>query len=174
MQKPTLGKEPRIAMNKFTAHGGGSQFPQRLSLVALIGTDTNLFDLIDGHLSGPPQALNDGLCTNALLDLLFYLFEDLACQNNHASRTITHFRVLRACDVGQNPGGRVYNVEQPHNRGAIVGNSLPAIGVHEQQVTTVGSQSRLYRGLDCQARIDVREDLTFALGCVGAYRPGTN
>lgn len=93
-RRPTLGKEPRIAMNKFTAHGGGSQFPQRLSLIPLVGTDTNLFDLIDGHLRSPPQALDDGLCTHALLDLLFHLFEDLASKNNHASRTITYFRVL--------------------------------------------------------------------------------
>lgn len=58
-----------------------------------------------------------------------------------------------------------------HDSRAIIGNRLPAILVHHQQVTTVGAQRRLDGGLDRKTGIDVGDDLAFALGGVGSCSP---
>lgn len=56
-----------------------------------------------------------------------------------------------------------------HDRRAVICNRLLAILVHHQQITTVGTQSRLDGGLDRQTRIDVGDDLAFALRGVGPW-----
>lgn len=56
-----------------------------------------------------------------------------------------------------------------HDRRAIVGNRLPAVLVHHQQVAAVGTQSGLHRALNRQTGIDIRDDLALALGGVGSW-----
>ena len=55
-----------------------------------------------------------------------------------------------------------------HDGGAIVGDGLLAVRIYHQQVAAIGSQSRLYGRLDCKTRVDVGDDLGFALRGVGA------
>ena len=56
-----------------------------------------------------------------------------------------------------------------HDSGAIVGNSLLAILIDHEQITAVRTEGGLYRGLDCETGIDVGDDLSLALGSVGAW-----
>lgn len=62
-----------------------------------------------------------------------------------------------------------------HDGGAVVGNSLLAILVNHQEVTSVGAQRGLYRGLHSETGIDVGDNLTLALRSIGSCageRPG--
>lgn len=50
-----------------------------------------------------------------------------------------------------------------HHRCSIVGDGLSAIGVHQQQISSVRSQRAFDRCLYRQTRVDVGDDLPFAL-----------
>lgn len=86
-------------MYEFAAHSCCSQLPQRVVLVALLRADRDLLDLVGGHHTGPPQAFDDSLCTDALFNQLFDFFEDLASENHHRRCAIAHLRILRSCNV---------------------------------------------------------------------------
>lgn len=128
----------------------------------------DLFDLVNRHRRRPPQALDNGLCGHALLYKILDLFQNLTSKYDHGGSTITDLGILRAGNVGQDTGGGVYNVKQAHNGRAIVGDGLLAIGINEQQVAAIGTECALNGVLDSQTGVDVRYDLTLALGGIGA------
>lgn len=123
-----------------------------------------------------------------LLDLL----EDFTGEDNDRGGTVANFGVLRSGNVDEDAGGGVNNVEELrrirdglkidfpqtekaldtnlHDGSAVVGNGLLAILIDHEQIATVGTESRLYRGLHGETGIDVGNDLTLALGCVGACK----
>lgn len=55
-----------------------------------------------------------------------------------------------------------------HDSSAVVGNGLLAILVNHQEVTSVGAQRGLYRGLHSETGIDVGDNLTLALRSIGS------
>lgn len=124
-----------------------------------------------------------------LLDLL----EDFTGEDDDRGGTVANFGVLRSCNVDENAGGGMNNVEELsgvsnallgrttafqavkfvtnlHNGSTIVSNGLPAILIYHKQIATIGSKGRLYRALDSETGIDVGDDLSLALGRVGAWR----
>jgi hypothetical protein len=57
-----------------------------------------------------------------------------------------------------------------HHCGAIVCDCLATVGVDHEQVTAVRAESALDCRLDGEAGVDVGDDLSSALGLVGAYK----
>ena len=57
----------------------------------------------------------------------------------------------------------MHNVEQLHDSRAVVCDCLSAILVDNEQVTAVRAECALDRRLDCGTRVDVGDDLVFAL-----------
>jgi hypothetical protein len=103
---------------------------------------------------GSPQTLHDSLAADSLLDELLDLLQYLSGDYDNRGGTIANFGILRSCDVGQDAGGGVNNVEELrvvstgmlglfyslvylHDGGAIVGDRLPSILVHHEQVTAI-------------------------------------
>ena len=62
------------------------------------------------------------------------------------------------------------NIEDAHNGRAVVGDCLLAIGVDQEQVTSVRTKCGFYGVLDCEAGVDIGENLSFALGRIGACK----
>lgn len=50
-----------------------------------------------------------------------------------------------------------------HDGSAVIGNGLSAIGINEQEITTIRAECAFDSSLNCQAGVDVRDDLTFTL-----------
>ena len=151
----TLCEEVGIAVDQLAAHRGCGEFAQSLALVVLLGVDGNLLDLVDGHGARPPQALDDGLAADSLLDVLLDLLQNLSGQHNDRRGSVSDLSVLRAGNVGEDAGGGVDNVEQLHDGGAVVGDGLSAILVDQQQVTAVGAERALDGRLHRETCIDV-------------------
>lgn len=84
-------------------------------MVALVGADRNLLDLVDGHLRRPPQAFDDDLRADAILDVLLDLLQNLSSQHNDRCSSISYLSVLRSCDIDEDAGGGVNDVEQLQN-----------------------------------------------------------
>jgi hypothetical protein len=57
----TLCEKLSVSLNQLARHGGGGQLAQGIALAAVVGADSNLLDLVDGHLDCPPQTLDDDL-----------------------------------------------------------------------------------------------------------------
>ena len=57
-----------------------------------------------------------------------------------------------------------------HHCGAVVCDCLATVGVDHEQVTAVRAQSPLDCRLHCETGIDIGDDLSSALGLVGAYK----
>ena len=183
--KPTLCEKLSIPLNQLAGHGSACQLCQSLPLVALVGANCNLLDLVYGHLRRSSQTLDDYLRADTLLNVILDLLQDLTCQDDDGRSTIANFGVLRSGNIDEDSGCGVDNVQELlksvsllakphavlaanlHDGCAIVGNRLPSILIHHQQVTAIGTQSGLYRGLNSQTRINIGDNLSLALGSVG-------
>ena len=93
-QKRTLGEELGIPLDQLASHGGAGELSQSLAEIGLVGPDGDLLDLVDGHLGGPPQTLDDDLGADALLDVFSYLLENLPGQHHHGRRAVSYLGVL--------------------------------------------------------------------------------
>lgn len=70
---------------------------------------------------------------------------------------------------GEANGSRLTVATYLHDCGTIVRNGLLAVGIHEEQITPVRTESALDCGLHRDARIDVGDNLTFPLRRIRAY-----
>lgn len=120
--------------------------------------------------------------------MLLNLLEDLTGEDDDGCGSIANFGVLRSGDVDEDSGCGVDDVEELvwsvsdwvarpwnicahlHNGGTVVGNSLSAILINHQQVAAIGTESGLDGGLHGETGVDVGDDLTLALGSIGACR----
>lgn len=57
----TLCEKLSVSLNQLARHGGSGQLAEGIALAAIVGADSNLLDLVDGHLHRPPQTLDDDL-----------------------------------------------------------------------------------------------------------------
>jgi hypothetical protein len=57
----TLCEKIGIPLDQFAGHGRPCQLGERVSVVGLVGANGDLLDLVDSHLGGSPQALDNGL-----------------------------------------------------------------------------------------------------------------
>lgn len=55
-----------------------------------------------------------------------------------------------------------------HDGGTVIGNGLLAILINHEQIATVRTEGRLYRGLHSETGIDVGDNLALALGRIGS------
>jgi hypothetical protein len=74
----TLCEKLCVSLDKLARHGSCGELGQGIALIAILGADGNLLDLVDGHLHCSPQTLDDDLGADTLLDMLLDLFENLS------------------------------------------------------------------------------------------------
>lgn len=113
-RRRTLGEELSVSLDKLAGHGGTGQLDQGVSLVALVRAHGDFLDLVDGHLGGFPQTLDDDLRADTLFHVLLDLLENLAGQNNNRGSAISNLSVLRSCNIDQDAGSGVNDVEELH------------------------------------------------------------
>ena len=99
-------------MDEFAAHGSRGELLQGIALVAGGGIDGDLDDLVDGEVRRSPEALDDGLAADSLLDEVLDLPQYFAGNHDHGRCAIAHFGVLRPCNVSEDAGGGVDNVQK--------------------------------------------------------------
>ena len=75
----------------------------------------------DGHLRSFSEVLDDVLRVHAVLNEGLALAEELPGEDDDGRGSVSDFRVLRLRDVHQGFGRRVHDVEELHDRGAVVG-----------------------------------------------------
>lgn len=144
-------------MDKLAAHGCCCKLLEGVPLVALGCVDRDLHDLVYCQVRRSSQTLHDGLTADTLLNKVFDLLQDLSSEHYYGCCTISNFGVLGTGDIGEDAGGGVDNVEELslildtapillsqgnsylHDCSAIVCDSLPAILIDHEQVTTVGA-----------------------------------
>jgi hypothetical protein len=99
-------------VDELTAHGRRGELHECVPLVALRCVDCDFHDLVDGEVRRSPQALDDGLAADALLDEVLDLLQYFAGDDDDGCCAVANFGVLRAGDVGQDARGGVYDVEE--------------------------------------------------------------
>ena len=132
-----LREERGVLADQFRRHGGGGTPLQKLAELFFVFSADMHFDLVDlGHrqLARLAQALDDQVRRDAVLDEGLALLQKLARQNRHRCGSVAHFGILRPRNVHKHLGGRVHNVQELENRGAVVGNGGFAAGRLDQDV----------------------------------------
>jgi hypothetical protein len=81
-------------VDQLAAHRRRRQLLQRFPLVALRRVDRDLHNLVDRHVAGSPEGLDDDLAAHSLLHQLLDLLQDLSRKHHHGRCTISHLRVL--------------------------------------------------------------------------------
>mmetsp|Transcript_1370 Transcript_1370/g.4189 ORF Transcript_1370/g.4189 Transcript_1370/m.4189 type:complete len:606 (+) Transcript_1370:131-1948(+) len=127
-----------------------------------------LVQLVDRQARRAPHAAHDGLRVQAVLDERLHLLEDLAAEEHHGRRAVANLRVLRHANLRQHARRGVNNVQQLHNRRAVVGDGDSLAVVH-QLVHAARAERRSDRVHDRAARINVRDELRLALRRVRAF-----
>jgi hypothetical protein len=81
-------------------------------LAGLRCVDRDLHDLVYCKVRCSPQALDDGLAADTLLDKVPDLLQYLSGKHNDGCCAVSNLGVLGAGDVGQDAGGGVNDVEE--------------------------------------------------------------
>lgn len=79
--------------------------------------------------------------TNALLDIIPDLLQELSSKQNYTRRSIPNLSILSACDIDQSPGSGMHDVEEFENGRTIVGDLSFAAVVDNELVHTSWTKS---------------------------------
>lgn len=118
----TLGEEVGVPLDQLAVHGRGRQSSKLFHLLLLVcrglhDIHCDLLDLVDGHRAGSPQALDDRLRTDTLLNQFANLLQYFTGEDHHRRRTVSDFGILGPGDIRQDAGGGVHNIEELKTEG---------------------------------------------------------
>ena len=121
------------------------------------------------ELRGGSKALHDYVWADTLLYEPSDLLEHLSREKYDAGGTIPDFSVLCTSDVDEALGGRVNDLEEFEDGGAVVCDLSFTTLVDDELVHPSRTQSGSQGVCDGETGGDVGEQLRFALGCVCAF-----